>query len=252
MARMVDCGAGPRRELAEARRREKARSKRLWMLFLFLLSVGAASAAASALTHMRLFRVILIAACAALAFFPLCISGSGSSRISVLSAGAAGEEDAAALLSNLPDEYTVFRNAVAARWEIDFIVVGPTGVFAIEVKAYSGTLLGDYSEQQWLKRKRSHMGKVYEKYVSNPLLQARRGAAALSRELLRRGERIYVNGAVYLAGGECTAEITGDPPCERLFSHYDELLDFITENPRGISPRAEKNICGIIRDIAGL
>ena len=97
MARMVDCGAGPRRELAEARRREKARSKRLWMLFLFLLSVGAASAAASALTHMRLFRVILIAACAALAFFPLCISGSGSSRISVLSAGAAGEEDAAAL-----------------------------------------------------------------------------------------------------------------------------------------------------------
>ena len=252
MARMVDCGAGPRRELAEARRREKARSKRLWMLFLFLLSVGAASAAASALTHMRLFRVILIAACAALTFFPLCISGSGSSRISVLSAGAAGEEDAAALLSNLPDEYTVFRNAVAAGLEIDFIVVGPTGVFAIEVKAYSGTLLGDYSEQQWLKRKRSHMGNVYEKDVPNPLLQARRGAAALSRELLRRGERIYVNGAVYLAGGECTAEITGDPPCERLFSHYDELLDFITENPHGISPRAEKNICGIIRDSAGL
>lgn len=251
MARMVDCGAGPRRELAEARRREKARSKRLWMLFLFLLSVGAASAAASALTHMRLFRVILIAACAALAFFPLFISGS-SSRISVLSAGAAGEEDAAALISNLPDEYTVFRNAVAAGVEIDFIIVGPTGVFAIEVKAYSGTLLGDYSEQQWLKRKRSHMGNVYEKDVPNPLLQARRGAAALSRELLRRGERIYVNGAVYLAGGECTAEITGDPPCERLFSHYDELLDFITENPHGISPRAEKNICGIIRDIAVL
>lgn len=184
--------------------------------------------------------------------FPLCISGSGSSRISVLSAGAAGEEDAAALISNLPDEYTVFRNAVAAGVEIDFIVVGPTGVFVIEVKAYSGTLLGDYSEQQWLKRKRSPMGNVYEKDVSNPLLQARRGAAALSRELLRRGERIYVNGAVYLAGGECTAEITGDPPCERLFSHYDELLDFITENPHGISPRAEKNICGIIRDIAGL
>lgn len=202
MARMVDCGAGPRRELAEARRREKARSKRLWMLFLFLLSVGVASAAA--------------------------------------------------LLSNLPDGYTVFRNAVAAGLEIDFIIVGPTGIFAIEVKAYSGTLLGDYSEQQWLKRKRSHMGNVYEKDVSNPLLQARRGAAALSRELLRRGERIYVNGAVYLAGGECAAEITGDPPCERLFSHYDELLDFITENPRGISPRAEKNICGIIRDIAGL
>lgn len=150
------------------------------------------------------------------------------------------------------DEYTVFRNAVAAGLEIDFIIVGPTGVFAIEVKAYSGTLLGDYSEQQWLKRKRSHMGNVYEKDVPNPLLQARRGAAALSRELLRRGERIYVNGAVYLAGGECTAEITGDPPCERLFSHYDELLDFITENPHGISPRAEKNICGIIRDIAGL
>ena len=87
MARMVDCGAGPRRELAEACRREKARSKRLWMLFLFLLSVGAASAAASALTHMRLFRAILIAACAALAFFPLCISGSGSSRIAAYDLG---------------------------------------------------------------------------------------------------------------------------------------------------------------------
>ena len=252
MARMVDCKAGPRRELAEARRREKARSKNLMRLFLFLLSVGVASAAAAAITHIRLFRVILIAACAALAFFPLLISGSGSSRISVLSAGAAGEEDTAALLSNLPDEYTVFRNAVVAGLEIDFIVSGPTGVFVIEVKAYSGTLLGDYSEQQWLKRKRSGAGNIYEKYVANPLQQARRGAAALSRELSRRGERIYVNGAVYLAGGECTAEITGEPPREGLFSHYDELLDFITENPRGISPRAEKNICGIIHDIAGL
>lgn len=251
MARIIDCNAGTRRELDEALRREKARSKRLRKLFLLLLSVGVASAAASALTQLRVFRMILIAACAALAFFPIFISG-GSSRISVLSAGAAGEEDAKALLSNLSNEYTVFRNIIVDDREIDFIVCGPTGVFVIEVKAYSGTLFGDYSDRSWLKRKCSRKGNIYEKYVPNPLLQARSGAAALSRELSHRGERIFVNGAVYLAGGECTAEITGDAPSEKLFSHYDELLDYITENPHGVSPRTEKNICGIIRDIAGL
>jgi len=252
MARIIDGSAGPGRELDEALRREKARSKKLRKLFLFLISVGIASAAASALTQMRVFRVILIVACAALAFFPIFISGGGSSRISVLSAGAAGEEDAKALLSNLPDEYTVFRNIIVGEREIDFIVCGPTGVFVIEVKAYSGTLFGDYSDRSWLKRKCSRAGNIYEKYVGNPLHQARSNAAALSRELSRRGERIFVNGAVYLAGGECTAEITGAAPREKLFSHYDELLDFITENPHRISPHAEKNICGIIRDIAGL
>ncbi len=252
MARIIECNAGPGKKLAEERRREKARSKKLTLLFLLLLSAGVASAAASALTQMRIFRVILIAVCVALAVFPVFISNGRSNRISVLTAGAAGEEDAKALLSNLSSEYTVFCNAVIAGREIDFIVCGPTGVFVIEVKAYSGTLLGDYSDKKWLKRKYSLKGNIYAKCVDNPLNQARCNSTALSRELSRRGERIYVNGIVYLAGGECTAEITGDAPSEKLFSHCDELLAFITENPHRVSPHTEKNICGIIRDIAGL
>jgi len=62
------------------------------------------------------------------------------------SRGAKGEFDTARELSKLPDEYLVFhdyypldRNGQPASWNIDHIVVGPTGIFVLDSKNYSRT-----------------------------------------------------------------------------------------------------------------
>jgi hypothetical protein len=55
--------------------------------------------------------------------------------------GENGEKDIRSLLINLPDGYHVFEDVTVNRFgNIDFVVVGPTGTFAIEVKSHKGSL----------------------------------------------------------------------------------------------------------------
>lgn len=55
--------------------------------------------------------------------------------------GLQGEEDVFDILKKLPDEYSIFRGIqINGPWDIDFIIVGPTGVFTIETKSHKGTI----------------------------------------------------------------------------------------------------------------
>jgi hypothetical protein len=60
--------------------------------------------------------------------------------------GAQGELRAHTVLADLPDEFAVFHDyhpvggtGVRAKWNVDHLVVGPTGVFVLETKNYSRT-----------------------------------------------------------------------------------------------------------------
>lgn len=61
------------------------------------------------------------------------------------SKGLFGEEWVRSLLKNLPDDFVVFENLVlpSMKSNIDFVVVGPTGIFTIEVKSHKGTVTYD-------------------------------------------------------------------------------------------------------------
>lgn len=63
-------------------------------------------------------------------------------------AGMIGEELALRELLRLPNEYMIFRgiHLPKYRWDIDFIVVGPTGVHVVEVKNIKGTIEFDGKE----------------------------------------------------------------------------------------------------------
>ncbi len=54
--------------------------------------------------------------------------------------GRKGEEIVFRELSKLPDTYAVFQDIKTRRGNIDFAVVGPTGVFAVEAKSHSGEI----------------------------------------------------------------------------------------------------------------
>lgn len=61
--------------------------------------------------------------------------------------GLMGENDVALELEKLPDSYSVFRNVkLKEGLDIDFVVVGPNGVFAVEVKSHRGRIGYDGKE----------------------------------------------------------------------------------------------------------
>lgn len=55
--------------------------------------------------------------------------------------GLKGESEVLASLQKLSDDFSVFRGVqINGPWDVDFIVVGPTGVFTVEAKSHRGTI----------------------------------------------------------------------------------------------------------------
>lgn len=112
-------------------------------------------------------------------------------------AGREGEERLVALLEqNLDGEWTLFRNLVLPgdNQDIDGVLIGPQGIFALEVKAYSGQtyVTGD----SW--KRRSYGRRV--SCFSNPSKQAKQNAQHLSGYLRQKQINLYVNPRVVWAG----------------------------------------------------
>ena len=95
----------------------------------------------------------------------------------VLGKGARGEEHVAALLATLPAEYHVFHDFAAGRYHVDHVVVGPTGIFSVETKRWSGAVTVEESEIL-------QNGHIPDRA---PIRQATREAAAVQAALKRAG-----------------------------------------------------------------
>lgn len=68
-----------------------------------------------------------------------CWAGTrGLRRVERFFKGARGEEKVAGVLAGLPDGYHVFNDFKAGPLFVDHVVLGPTGVFSVETKCWSG------------------------------------------------------------------------------------------------------------------
>lgn len=112
-------------------------------------------------------------------------------RMKSLLAGVEGEEKALEAVSVLDDAYSVFFNLDikfdGGNNETDLIVVGPGGLTMVEVKNYSGTLLGDLSDEDLIQRKYRKNGKYSDDKRSNPVQQIEEPAARLEKYLKWKG-----------------------------------------------------------------
>ena len=131
----------------------------------------------------------------------------------------------------LNGDWTVFRNLTLPgrrRADLDIVLVGPLGVWAVEVK----TLSGEYRNvaEGWQYR----AGSKWRKMTRSPSRQARDGAIALKSFLMADGITTYVHDIVAWAeqGGHITIE---DPtvPVWTLDRLEDELGNLW--NGRGLS-----------------
>ena len=121
-------------------------------------------------------------------------------QMGVLGAGVSGEKNAVHILEKaLPDHYYCVTNVQVSyenrHNELDAVVVGPTGIYIVEVKNVSGRICGSYTDKQFLqdKGKRS-------KEMDNPVYQVKMHADILSR-FLKAQEHDYARALQEIQSG---------------------------------------------------
>ena len=119
-------------------------------------------------------------------------------------AGIAGEQLVAAELGRaLDDDWTLLRGYRNRRGEIDHLLLGPKGLFAIEVKNINATVSID--GDRWRADKYDNYGNLVEQREvadrkgRSPSEQLNEPAAELERFLHERGQRVTVQRVVILA-----------------------------------------------------
>jgi hypothetical protein len=159
----------------------------------------------------------------------------------ILTAGITGEHIVAAELgAALGDEWTLLHGYRNRRGEIDHILLGPRGLFTIEVKYRNATV--DVDGDQWRFRKYDHYGNLVEHGLitdrrgRSPSVQLNEPTAELERFLSSRHHPIRARRAVILthprsALGECR-NVTVD----LIATSASRLLGLISESPAVLSP----------------
>ncbi len=163
-----------------------------------------------------------------------------------------GEERAAdALRGLLSDEWTLVQNFTFPHrgWgDIDLLLIGPGGVWALEVKAYSGVIrnLGETWERQHKQ--------TWRRLRVNPGAQARRNAVNLKNYLDQQGVAVaWVEAVVVWAADEDDDDEPGslsvkDPatPIWRVASLAEES-EALFQPKHGLSPEQVEAVLAVLR-----
>jgi hypothetical protein len=134
---------------------------------------------------------------------PVLVAGPTDTE-EILKAGIAGEELVAVELGRaLDDHWTLLRGYRNRRGEIDHLLLGPRGLFAIEVKNLNATVHID--GDRWQADKYDNYGNLVEQRPiadrkgRSPSMQLNEPADALERFLHERGQPVTVHRVVILA-----------------------------------------------------
>lgn len=106
----------------------------LWPIFLCCVALGACGASIA----LGRYAVWFAGAFALCVVTTAVLWRKGLRRVESYFKGARGEERVAAVLETLPSSWHVFHDFVAGGHHVDHVLVGPTGVYAIETKNWRG------------------------------------------------------------------------------------------------------------------
>lgn len=210
----------------------------------------------SLLTGQSFISWILLLTVAPLAWFSLRQTERLGDEAQDYRVGRWGEESSLDALRNLlTDEWTVVRNLVLPKrvgGDIDLVLVGPGGIWALEVKAYTGTIrnIGDTWERQYKRRWR------WRRLHTNPGQQAKRNAARLKEFLVQRGLHVtWVEPAVIWAGDEADSDEAGtltlQDPAVRVWrtSNLIEDGEDLHQSQRRLTPEQVDGVLAVLRQV---
>ena len=138
--------------------------------------------------------------------------------------GAEGEEIVATYLDELPEDYFIFNDVhlPISQGNIDHIVAGPTGIFVIETKNYTG--LFEVREDEWIKHGTG------TNLPKSPGKQAKENAIALRNFLKSEGiniKNLWIEAIVTLVNENV---IIKKEPRNYKILNPPEIPDFILNN----------------------
>ena len=115
----------------------------------------------------------------------------------------------------LDNRWTVFRGVrlPGRQDDVDLVLVGPSGVWAFETKAYKVSVRVRDKKWEYLR------GSTWHSLDGDPVAQVRRNAVQLRSYLEQYGVRAYVNAAVVLTEPQQVSNI--GPTDEPIWLHFD-------------------------------
>ena len=169
-------------------------------------------------------------------------------QIEIIKAGIKGEAQALkTLAAALPEGYTIL-NCVIVRYheqksQVDNIIVGPTGVYACEVKTLNGIVKGDTRKPHWMQAKQ-RKGKLQKKEFYNPVMQVITHKERIQAYLKQEGFATKPCGMVFFAGGRTKLQVEGPLDGIRLFTeeNLNSLVRFVTEGEQVLDKAEIKKI----------
>jgi hypothetical protein len=137
--------------------------------------------------------------------------------------GILGEEAVADALSELPPSYWVVHGVATGHGDVDHVVIGPTGVFALETKAWEGAFYRNRGQLYCNGQPAEHV-----------LRQARSAAAQVRQLLLAAGVEEWVDAVVVAA----RASVSRSPLRFRqaYVVSIDDVVPFVTGRRRALGP----------------
>ena len=150
----------------------------------------------------------------------------------VLLSGVSGENEVLNILKSLPGDFTVIMNPIINNRgkynELDFAVIGKDAVFTVEVKNYKGALYGKSSSRELTQVKYGKGGKIYEKTVKNPMLQADFQGKRMRDLLYDLKIPFSVFPVLYFANESIELQIENDKIYDcKIIKCENELLEYI-------------------------
>lgn len=161
-------------------------------------------------------------------------------RMKRLYAGVEGELRALDSVAGLDDNCFVFANVEiwldGHRNETDLIVVSPTGLTIVEVKNYSGIILGDLSQPEIIQRKYRKNRKYSDEPRSNPVHQIEAPAQKLTEFLKRKGISVFVRRCALFIHDNVDIRVTDrqglSKSCPLFLKESLELLQYLHSHSR--------------------
>jgi hypothetical protein len=166
-------------------------------------------------------------------------------------AGIAGEDLVAAQLGRaLGDDWTLLRGYRNRRGEIDHLLLGPRGLFAIEVKNINATVHVD--GDRWRADKHDNYGNLVEQWPitdrkgRSPSRQVNESADELERFLLERGQQVIIQRVVILSHRRARLGVTRHPTVH-VGASTDDVLRLVHGSPGDLGEGQRAEIQRLIR-----
>ncbi len=149
----------------------------------------------------------------------------------------------------LSDEYSVFYNISTGHGDIDCVIVGPSGVLALEMKNYVGKVFYT-KEGLWGRFRRNSRGTVDRLPISNPSGQLLKNISILKNVLLYHGISVWID-AVVVFSDSVSGIYPEEQPKNFKVTTIRDLPKILSANKNVLSPWKKEHIENLLREWPG-